>query len=81
MDVLADGRCLGDRFDDGVSEVLRVRAREANPLDAVDGAGGAEQLAELGLDLDRQLANLLDALGVEAAPGMFQRGGGPGWKA
>jgi hypothetical protein len=38
-------------------------------------------ITELGLDLDRQLANLLDALGVEAGAGMFQRGGGPGRKA
>jgi hypothetical protein len=38
-------------------------------------------ITKLGLDLDRQLANLLDALGVEAGPGLFQRGGGPGRKA
>ena len=32
-------------------------------------------ITELGLDLDRQLAELLDALGVEAGPLMGQRGG------
>ena len=32
-------------------------------------------IPELGRDLDRQLAELLDALGVEAGPLMGQRGG------
>jgi hypothetical protein len=32
-------------------------------------------IIELGLDLDRQLAELLDALSVEAGPLMGQRGG------
>ena len=32
-------------------------------------------ITELGLDLDRRLAELLDALGVEAGPRMVQRGG------
>jgi hypothetical protein len=32
-------------------------------------------ITELGHDLDRQLAELLDALGVEAGPWMLQRGG------
>ncbi|MBO0816595.1 MAG: hypothetical protein J2P30_15820 [Actinobacteria bacterium] len=32
-------------------------------------------ITELGPDLDRRLAELLDALGVEAAPRMLQRGG------
>jgi len=32
-------------------------------------------ITELGRDLDRQLAELLDALGVDAGPWMLQRGG------
>ena len=39
---------LGHRGDDGLTEILRVRAREADPLDSVDGVDGPEQLAELG---------------------------------
>ena len=46
--VLADCCALGDRGDHRLAEVLRVRAREADPLDAVDGVAGAQQLAELG---------------------------------
>ena len=34
----------------GLAEVLRVRAREADALDPVDGVARAEQLAELGVD-------------------------------
>ena len=34
VDVLADARALGHRSDDGLAEVLRVRAREADALDA-----------------------------------------------
>ena len=56
MDVLADRVALGDRGDHGLAEVLRVRAREADPLDSVDGVAGAEQLAELGADLGQQIA-------------------------
>ena len=48
MNVLADGVALGDRGDHGLAEVLRVRAREADPLDAVDRVARAQQLAELG---------------------------------
>ena len=51
VDVLADGVALGDRGDHRLAEVLRVRAREADALDAVDGVAGAEQLAELGADV------------------------------
>jgi hypothetical protein len=32
-------------------------------------------ITELGIDLDRQLAELLDALGVDAGPWLLQRGG------
>ena len=37
MRVLAHGRALGHRLDHGRAEVLRMRAREADPLDPVDG--------------------------------------------
>ena len=49
MHVLADGAALGDRGDHRLAEVLRVRAREADALDPVDGVAGAQELAELGL--------------------------------
>ena len=48
MDVLAHRRALGHRGDHGLAEVLRVRAREPDPLDPVDGVARAQQLAELG---------------------------------
>ncbi len=48
VDVLADRVALGDRGDHRLAEVLRVRAREADPLDPVDGVAGPQQLAELG---------------------------------
>ena len=77
VDVLADRVALGDRGDHRLAEVLRVRAREPDPLDALDGVAGAEQLAELGADVGREVAaprvdvlaeqgDLLDALGGEA---------------
>ena len=44
----------------------RARCTPASPTPVI---------TELGLDLDRQLAELLDALGVEAGPLMGQRGG------
>ena len=50
VDVLADGVALGHRGDHRLAEVLRVRAREADPLDPVDRVAGAQQLAELGAD-------------------------------
>ena len=56
MDVLADGVALGDRRDHRLAEVLRMRAREADPLDPVDRVAGAEQLAELGVELGREVA-------------------------
>ena len=76
VDVLADGVALGHRRDHGLAEVLRVRAREADPLDPVDRVAGAQQLAELGLELGAQVAaprvdvlaeqrDLLDAVGGE----------------
>ena len=77
MDVLADGVALGHRRDHRVAEVLRVRAREADPLDPLDGVAGAQQLAELGVEVGAQVAaprvhvlaeqrDLLDAVGGEA---------------
>ena len=73
MHLLAHGIALGHRGDHRIAEVLRVRAREPDPLDAVDGVARAEQLAELGADLRQQVAaprvdvlpeqrDLLDAL-------------------
>ena len=54
MDVLADGVALDHRRDDGVAEVLRVRAREADPVDPLDRVACAQELAELGLELGRR---------------------------
>ena len=51
MDVLAHRGALGHRGDHRLAEVLRVRAREADPLDPVDGVAGAQQLAELGAEV------------------------------
>ena len=51
MDVLADGVAFGHRGDHRVAEVLRVRAREADALDPVDGVARAQQLAELGVEI------------------------------
>ena len=50
VDVLADGRALGHRRDHGLAEVLRVRAREADALDSLDGVACPEQLAEVGVE-------------------------------
>src|SRR2546425_2536786 len=47
MRVLADGLAFGHGLDDGPAEVLRMRAREADPLDPVDRVAGPQQLAEL----------------------------------
>ena len=54
--VLADGGALGHRLDHRAAEVLRVRAREADALDAVDRVARAQQLAELGVDVGQQVA-------------------------
>ena len=56
MDVLADGLALGHGGDHWIAEVLRMRAREADPLDAVHCVAGAQQLAELGVELRSQVA-------------------------
>ena len=54
--MLADGVALGHRGDDRLAEVLRMRAREADPLDPVDRVAGAQELAELGADVGREIA-------------------------
>ena len=59
MQLRHDGGRLGHRVDDVVGERGRVRAREADALEPVDLAGGAQQLAE------RQPVAELDAVGVD----------------
>ena len=56
MRVLADGLALGHRLDHRAAEVLGMRAREADALDPVDRVARAQQLAELGVDLRREVA-------------------------
>src|SRR5919197_3596622 len=56
MHVLAHARTLGHRLDHGLAEVLWVRAREADALDAGDCVAGAEELAELGSQVGREIA-------------------------
>src|SRR5919204_1027340 len=57
MRVLAHGRALCHRLDHRPPEVLRVRAREADPLDPLDRVARAEELAELGADLRQEIAS------------------------
>lgn len=57
-----DGRRLGHGVDDVVGERRRVRTGEADPLQALDRAGGAEELRE-GLPVAE-----LDAVGVHVLP-------------
>ena len=57
-----DGGRLGHGVDDVVGERGRVRAGEADALEPVDLAGGAEQLAE------RLAVAELDAVGVDVLP-------------
>ena len=54
--MLADRGALGHRPDDGLAEVLRVRAREADPLDARHCVHGPEKLAELRLHVRHEVA-------------------------
>ena len=56
VDVLADARALSDGRDDGCPKVLRVGAREADPVDAGHRIACAEKLPELGLDLGSKVA-------------------------
>ena len=53
---------LGHRVDDVVGEAARVRAGEPHPLEPVDVAAGAQQLAE------REPVAELDAVGVDVLP-------------
>ena len=55
--VLADGAALSQCRDHRLSEVLRVRAREADALDPAHGVAGAEELAELGANIGREVAS------------------------
>ena len=55
--VLAHRRALGHRGDHRLAEVLRVRAREADALDSLDRVAGAQQLAELGAQVGREIAS------------------------
>jgi hypothetical protein len=57
-----DVRRLGHRDDDVVGEVLGVRRGEAHPLEPLDVAAGAEQLAE------REPVTELYAVGVDVLP-------------
>src|SRR3954454_6877066 len=54
--MLTDRVAFGHRFDHRASEILRVRARETDPVDSLDGVAGTEQLAEVGADLGQQVA-------------------------
>ena len=56
MHVLADGVAFGDRCDHGIAEVLRMRAREPDALDAVDRVAGTQELTELAAQIERQVA-------------------------
>ena len=51
MRVLADGRALRHRLDHVGAEVLRMRAREAEALDAVDRVDRTQQLREVGAEV------------------------------
>src|SRR6266566_8492840 len=56
MRVLANGFALRHRRDHGRAEVLGVRAREADALDAVDGVASPQELAELGAEVRGKIA-------------------------
>src|SRR5438105_12371390 len=56
MGVLADRLALRHRLDHGTPEILRMRAREADALDPLDGIARAEQLAELGPEIRSEIA-------------------------
>ena len=53
--MLADGRTLRHRLDHRSPEVFRVRAREADSLDAIDCVARPQQLAEVGADTLQQI--------------------------
>src|SRR5256885_4018562 len=56
MGVLADRVALRHRLDHRAPKVLRMRAREADALDALDGIARAEQLAELSPEIRGEIA-------------------------
>jgi len=56
VNVLADRIALRHRDDHGISEVLRMRAREANPVDAVHPVQRAKELAELRREIGGEVA-------------------------
>ena len=51
MHVLAHRVTFCDRGDHRVAEIFRVRAREADALDAVDRVARTQELPELGADV------------------------------
>ena len=53
--MLADGVAFGHRSDHRLAEILRMRARETDPLDPLDGIAGAQQRAELGAEIRCQI--------------------------
>ena len=72
MSVLADRCTLRHCGDHIAAEVLRVRAREADPLDALDSVDGAQELgkaradvAAVRVDVLAEQRHLPDALGGE----------------
>src|SRR5579884_259891 len=56
MDLLAHGFALGHGGDQGLAKVLRVRAREPDPLDAFDAVARAQQLPEFGANVRQEVA-------------------------
>src|SRR5262245_20772497 len=66
MDVLADTRTVLHRIDHRLPEVLGVRAREADPLDARYSVARAQELAELHADLGCEVSSpRIDVLAQE----------------
>ena len=55
--MLAHGLAIGHCLDDRLAEVLRVRAREADPVNALDGVDGTKQLTELGAEVGQEVAS------------------------
>src|SRR4051812_26396174 len=56
MNLLTHRGAFRHRRDHGLAEVLRVRAREPDAVDSLDGVAGAEKLAELGAHLREEVA-------------------------
>ena len=47
MHVLAAGAGFGDRPDDTLAEIVRVRTRKTQPSDSVDSANGAQEIGKI----------------------------------